>query len=117
MVEMRSLAWVGFAAAVCGCTQVSTNVTVQESRGGAGASLLLDSVLAAGGRASLVRVSTNSSIQTPLTTDGAALHQALDSLHISHGWTSLWDGIRLGNQTLGGDDTGAVVDVGDVHQF
>ena len=82
----------------------------------AGAGLLVDSVLAAGGRASVTRVSTNSSILQPLTDDGAALHSAIDSLQITNGWTSLWDGIRMSNQTLGGQIQ-TTSDPGDVHEF
>lgn len=83
----------------------------------AGARYLIDSVLSAGGRASLVRVSTNSSIVQGLTSDASALAAAVDNLHVSNGWTSLWDGIRMGNETLGGEVEAQPVSVGDVHHF
>lgn len=67
----------------------------------AGARNMLDGVVGAGGRSSLVRVSTNSSIVQPLTDDAAALDAAVDTLHIGNGWTALWDGVRIGNETLG----------------
>jgi hypothetical protein len=67
-----------------------------------GATDLVDDVLAAGGRASLARVSTNVDVLAPLTDDGAALDAALAELHIANGWTALWDGVRVGNESLGG---------------
>jgi hypothetical protein len=67
------------------------------------AARVIDSITAAeGGRASMVRVSTKSTVVAPLTHDAPALHAAVDSLFVNHGWTALWDGIRIGNETLGG---------------
>ncbi|MGE0868476.1 MAG: VWA domain-containing protein [Kofleriaceae bacterium] len=83
----------------------------------AGASYLMDAVVNAGGRASLVRVSTNSSIRQTLTNDRAALAAATDDLFINNGWTSLWDGVRMGNQTLGGDVLVTSTAAGDARQF
>ncbi|MGE0547422.1 MAG: VWA domain-containing protein [Kofleriaceae bacterium] len=83
----------------------------------AGASYLMDAVLNAGGRASLVRVSTNSAIRQELTNDRAALAAATDDLFINNGWTALWDGIRMGNQTLGGDIVVQATPKADARQF
>ena len=83
----------------------------------AGAGQLIERVVSTGGRASLVRVSTNSSIKAPLTSDGPALAAAVDALFIRRGWTSLWDGIRMGNETLGGDLEPVPASVGDIRQF
>lgn len=82
-----------------------------------GSKQLFESVLAAGGRASLVRVSTQSEVLQPLTDSPALLTAAADKLHVSNGWTALWDGIRMGNETLGGDVESAPISVGDVHHF
>jgi hypothetical protein len=83
----------------------------------AGASHLIDKVLAAGGRASLVRVSTNASVLQPLTTDAAALDAAVAGQFINNGWTALWDGVRVANETLGGDAPPTFERVGDARQF
>lgn len=66
-----------------------------------GARVMTDNVLGAGGRASLTRVSTNASIRQELTDEGEAVDMALDELFIDNGWTALWDGVRMGNETLG----------------
>jgi len=62
---------------------------------------LIEHVEAAHGRVSLVRVSTQPSVIAPLTDDADQMRTALGELHVSNGWTALYDGIRLGNQTLG----------------
>lgn len=70
-----------------------------------GASLsLANEVLSAGGEASLTRVSTNASIEHPLTDDQSAIAGAIvDSLRDdSNGWTALYDGVRMGNETFDG---------------
>lgn len=64
---------------------------------------LVGSVTAAGGRASLVRVSTNNEVMVPLTSEREVLDSAVDELYVANGWTALWDGIRVGNETLGGE--------------
>lgn len=66
-----------------------------------GATVMTDAVLAAGGRASLTRVSTNADVVQALSEDPAALEGALAGLYIADGWTALWDGVRMGNETLG----------------
>ncbi|HEU4582978.1 MAG TPA: vWA domain-containing protein [Polyangiaceae bacterium] len=62
---------------------------------------LMDLVEKAHGRVSLVRVSTEAKVLEPLTADTDQARAALDGLHISNGWTALYDGIRVGNETLG----------------
>ncbi len=64
---------------------------------------LVASVTEAGGRASLVRVSTNNEVMAPLTADREVLESAIDELYVANGWTALWDGVRVGNETLGGE--------------
>jgi len=59
-------------------------------------------VLDAGGRVSVVRVSTNASKLTELASVQEEFDATLDSLWVSNGWTALYDGIRMGNETLGG---------------
>lgn len=83
----------------------------------AGSKALYNSVIAAGGRASLVRVSTQSEVLQGLTDQQRLLDASVDRFHISHGWTALWDGIRMGNETLGGNIEPTPVSVGDVHHF
>jgi len=70
----------------------------------AAASEMIDGVLSRGGRASVVRVSTEAEVLTPLTGDPTEIDMAMDSMFITNGWTALWDGIRMGSQTLGGPD-------------
>ncbi len=59
-------------------------------------------VLARGGRLSLVRVSTNARVVQPLSADVETVDAAIDGLEIANGWTALWDGVRMGLETLGG---------------
>lgn len=66
------------------------------------ASRLIEHVEGANGRISLVRVSTEPSVLQPLSNDMDAARAALGDLHVSNGWTALYDGIRVGNETLGG---------------
>jgi hypothetical protein len=68
----------------------------------AGAQYMVDSILNGGGRASLTRVSTNSAIKQGLTDEASSLGAAVDDQYVNDGWTSIWDGIRMGNETLGG---------------
>lgn len=65
------------------------------------AHVMTDAVMGRDGRSSLVRVSTDSDIRLGLTEDEEAIRGAIDELYILNGWTALYDGIRLGNETLG----------------
>jgi hypothetical protein len=65
------------------------------------AHVMTDAIFARGGRASVVRVSTDSSIELPLTDDEEQVRDGIDDLFINNGWTALYDGVRMGNQTLG----------------
>jgi Mg-chelatase subunit ChlD len=51
-------------------------------------------------RIGLVRVSTEAAVVSPLTDDEASLNTAVDRLFAGRGWTALWDGVRLANETL-----------------
>lgn len=66
-----------------------------------GARRLATEVLEGGGRVSLVRVSTSSTVLTGLTDDPEEVHARIDDLHVADGWTALYDGVRMGNETLG----------------
>jgi hypothetical protein len=66
-----------------------------------GASLMADAVLAAGGRVSVTRVSTDSETIAPLTRDATVVDAALGGLEVRNGWTALYDGIRMGNEAIG----------------
>jgi hypothetical protein len=72
---------------------------------------MADELLGRGGRLGVVRVSTNAELVQPLTSSAEAIDAALDDLFISNGWTALWDGVRLGHESLqtgaaaGGDRT------------
>ena len=66
------------------------------------AARLIEHVEGANGRVSLVRVSTEPSVLQPLSHDMTAARAALGDLHVKNGWTALYDGIRVGNETLGG---------------
>ncbi len=63
--------------------------------------VMVDNILGNNGRVSLVRVSTDSAIKVPLTEDESLLTEAVDELFITNGWTALYDGIRMGNESLG----------------
>lgn len=54
-----------------------------------------------GGRTSIVRVSTEARVVHDLSSDSTAVAAAISDFHVSNGWTALYDGIRLGNETLG----------------
>lgn len=73
----------------------------------AGKALVAHSVTSQGGRASLIRVSTDADVVTPMTSDAQQINSAIDELFISNGWTALYDGIRLGNETLGDAHAGS----------
>jgi hypothetical protein len=66
-----------------------------------GAALMADAVLAAGGRASVTRVSTDAETLTDLTGNADAVDAAIGQLEVSNGWTALFDGIRMGNEAIG----------------
>lgn len=53
-----------------------------------------------GDRVGLVRVSTESAVLAELTTDKAVIDAATAAMYTNQGWTALWDGIRLANETL-----------------
>lgn len=57
-------------------------------------------VLEAGGRVSIVRVSTNATLLSELTSQTEDVEAASDSLFVSNGWTALYDGIRMANDSL-----------------
>ena len=67
-----------------------------------GAHRLADQVLDDGGRVSLIRVETEAHVLTPLSSDDQVVHDAIDSLHVTRGWSALYDGFRMANETLGG---------------
>jgi hypothetical protein len=64
-----------------------------------------DQLVASGGRMSLVRVSTQSQVLVSLSKDTDLLGAGIESMKITNGWTALWDGIRMGNETLGSTDS------------
>jgi hypothetical protein len=66
-----------------------------------GARRVLNRIVGDGGRMSLVRVSTNAEKKSELVRDTAKLGGAIDGLFVNKGWTSLWDGVRMANETLG----------------
>lgn len=68
----------------------------------AGVDAAIDAIAAVGGEASLVRVSTTAQVLAPLTSDAATLRAAADRMFVANGWTALYDGVRLANETLGG---------------
>ena len=82
-----------------------------------------DTVIKRGGQVSLTRVSTNASVLSPLSRDTEEVRTAIDGMFVTNGWTSLYDGVRLGNETLGAanneaatvesfDDAGTFCNVG-----
>jgi hypothetical protein len=76
------------------------------------AHVMTDAIFARDGRASVVRISTDSSIELALTGDEEMVRGAIDELYIRNGWTALYDGIRMGNETLG--SVGASTAPGDM---
>ncbi len=82
-----------------------------------------DTVIKRGGQVSLTRVSTNATVLSPLSRDTEEVRTAIDGMFVTNGWTSLYDGVRLGNETLGAannesptlesfDDAGSFCNVG-----
>lgn len=66
----------------------------------AAAHTVSETVLGQGGRLSLTRVSTNARVLTPLTDNAEEVSQGIEDMFISNGWTALFDGVRMANQTL-----------------
>ncbi len=66
-----------------------------------GAKNFASEIMTDGGSISVTRVSTDSSVLTGLTDDAVTVQQELDGMFVNGGWTALYDGIRLGNETLG----------------
>lgn len=66
-----------------------------------GANSILDQVILGEGSASITRVSTNSKICTEVISDATKLRSTVEEqLFAGNGWTALYDGIRMGNETL-----------------
>ncbi len=57
-------------------------------------------------RVGIVRVSTEATLHHELTTDYGSLETAVDEMWVNRGWTALYDGLRLANETL---EAGSVV--------
>lgn len=55
---------------------------------------------ARGDRVGVVRVSTEAAVLANLTSDKALIDAATAGMYTNQGWTALWDGIRLANETL-----------------
>lgn len=68
-----------------------------------GARSFAQAVTSAGGRVSVTRVSTFSEVLEPLSSDLNAVESAIDSMFVNKGWTALYDGMRMGNETLGAE--------------
>ena len=84
-----------------------------------GAKSFASEIMADGGAISLTRVSTDSRVLSDLSTDTAQVQQELDGMFVNGGWTALYDGIRLGNETLGAslDASAGQVTYTDVDDF
>jgi len=61
---------------------------------------LIDNVLRVNGKASVVRVSTHAYTVQPLTDSADDLHAAINGFFLHNGWTALYDGIRLANESF-----------------
>ncbi len=70
-----------------------------------GAHRLADAVLDAGGRVSVVRVETEAHKLIALSDNADTVHDAIDSFEVTRGWSALYDGFRMANETLGGTIT------------
>jgi Mg-chelatase subunit ChlD len=70
-----------------------------------GANRVVDRVVESKGRMSVVRVSTQAETVVPLTDSREELSRGLASMRVRNGWTALWDGVRLANETLAADAT------------
>lgn len=67
------------------------------------AKTFVDGVVQPGGKASLVRVATDASILAPLSRNAADLKYRIGQLDGAKAWTALYDGVRLANETFGGE--------------
>ncbi|MFT6144708.1 MAG: hypothetical protein ACJAV2_002594 [Myxococcota bacterium] len=63
---------------------------------------MVGEVIDRGGRASITRVSTISTVEQTLTGGATVLDSAIDHGFVTNGWTALYDGVRMGNEPLGG---------------
>lgn len=61
---------------------------------------LAEAVIDGGGLSSTVRISTRAHVVQPMTDDVGAALSAIEDLWISNGWTALYDGVRVGSETL-----------------
>ena len=61
---------------------------------------LVHNILAGKGMASIVRVSTHAYVVVPVTASLRKLDDAISGLFLHNGWTALYDGIRIANETL-----------------
>ncbi len=78
---------------------------------------LAHQVIDDGGRVSLVRVSSHAEAMTGLIDDKDEVDDVLDGLFVNDGWTALYDGIRIGNQTLAGELASIDDDYDDLDDF
>ncbi len=62
-----------------------------------------DTIVGLGGKVSLVRVSTDSTQLTGLSDDLQTLGEGIDGMWVTNGWSALWDGVRMGNESFAGD--------------
>jgi Mg-chelatase subunit ChlD len=51
-------------------------------------------------RVGLIRVSTVATVLAQPSTELAPIDTAIDGMFVTNGWTALWDGVRLGRDTL-----------------
>ncbi len=76
--------------------------------------LLATENVSASVRVGVVRVSTNATVLSDLTTDSNDLHRVVDQMYAADGWTALWDGVRMANEVLARGDTEALREAGRV---
>lgn len=56
-------------------------------------------------RVGLIRVSTVATVLAQPTTEASPIDTAIDGMFVTNGWTALWDGVRLGRDTLAATQT------------
>jgi len=77
---------------------------------------LVDDVVNGGGKTSLTRISTNSSIRNLMSDDKDELHNSIDALWSSNGYTAMYDAMRMGFSTMNMIEP-TYVDNGRLDQF
>ncbi len=80
-------------------------------------SKMAEEILGNGGKVSMTRVSTNSKVIGSLSDNISEVKGAIAQQKTGNGWTSLFDGMRLGNETLANSDAAEISNKEELTSF